>query len=900
MVQTKSQTGSGSTGGGSNNKPNTNKGGFTNSNTNAWGAFNNNKQEQHSNKKSNSSNKQQHSASTSPPKKQQSSTTSTTTTPTPNSTNNVNNIPNQHQPTTSTVVNNTNGTTFPTTQNDEQQNQLLQIHRERFSFLFLHFVGQLVELITSSGDVYEGIFHTVNSIDIKTADSVNVVLKLVKLKKHGKTNVDQKTLQKNYQTVFETLVFKSKDIFQIYAKNITFASERKVKNRFMTDTEISNRMLEERELVKWQPEDQDLDDSLLSLEESVPHNVRNWDQFAENYRKFGVTSTYEEHVYTTYLDRDSEFYKLHEEKAQKIAEEIERQTPGDNTNIHILEERGLLNQMDYSEEDLYSSVIRENEVMKPGNKNNKKSSSKKATIVTNTTTSINNNSPAKYIPPHQRDKMKPSSITIPSKTSITTATVSKEITTTTSKDDSSVGMSSKPTPISLANIATKARSSSQVVLPHPSIISKSLAEEKSPKGAVPSRLLLETKTRNARSNSFSGMEHIGPIEPIRLQIIEEHKRLRKQLYPERLRSGSIGSQSSTPNSPTIAPKSPKISSPIVSDINRLDAIILEPPRPKIPEHVLSDYMDFKSKISKTPLNRERETASLKAFSVSLTKISDKFTTTNTSSTITSTSLLNTMKEKNKSATPTVLETKKEEKKVTETKAVTSSGNTTVASSSTTTITTKTKSTLNPNAKEFRFNPNATAFVPKGVSSGSSSSTTTTTTATTSSVTTNMMPQVPPPMTFYPPVFTPPTGYPGYVPPNMIYQPYNPSGINTFTRSQSWANLSTVDDRPLTDYFFKEVALDQLPDPKTVGPSWLYNYDDLDQRRSYKENDPISHPEYDPQPTAMPYPGPYGYGYPPMIPPQFPPANIPPYNYQPPPYAYQPMQPLPKRDTNERY
>jgi PAB1-binding protein PBP1 len=47
-----------------------------------------------------------------------------------------------------------------------------------------------------------------------------------------------------------------------------------------------------------------------------------WDQFAANEQMFGVTTTFDEEVYTTKLDRTAADYKERERKAQRIASEI--------------------------------------------------------------------------------------------------------------------------------------------------------------------------------------------------------------------------------------------------------------------------------------------------------------------------------------------------------------------------------------------------------------------------------------------------------------------------------------------------------------------------------------------------------------------------------------------------
>jgi PAB1-binding protein PBP1 len=51
-------------------------------------------------------------------------------------------------------------------------------------------------------------------------------------------------------------------------------------------------------------------------------NNTTWDQFAANEELFGVTTNFDEDVYTTKIDRSAADYKERERKAQKIANEI--------------------------------------------------------------------------------------------------------------------------------------------------------------------------------------------------------------------------------------------------------------------------------------------------------------------------------------------------------------------------------------------------------------------------------------------------------------------------------------------------------------------------------------------------------------------------------------------------
>jgi hypothetical protein len=49
-----------------------------------------------------------------------------------------------------------------------------------------------------------------------------------------------------------------------------------------------------------------------------------WDQFDANEQLFGITTSFDEAVYTTKLDRNAPDFKERERKAQQIADEINR------------------------------------------------------------------------------------------------------------------------------------------------------------------------------------------------------------------------------------------------------------------------------------------------------------------------------------------------------------------------------------------------------------------------------------------------------------------------------------------------------------------------------------------------------------------------------------------------
>jgi hypothetical protein len=126
-----------------------------------------------------------------------------------------------------------------------------------------------------------------------------------------------------------------------------------INSAFRTDADISasvNRS--EKVLQPWVPEaGPDVD---LSLESG---GQTDWDQFEANNRLFGASSTYDENLYTTQIDRSAPSYSRREADAARIAREIERTT---STNAHMREERGQAIENDgEDEEDKYSGVRRD-------------------------------------------------------------------------------------------------------------------------------------------------------------------------------------------------------------------------------------------------------------------------------------------------------------------------------------------------------------------------------------------------------------------------------------------------------------------------------------------------------------------------------------------------------------
>lgn len=135
-----------------------------------------------------------------------------------------------------------------------------------------------------------------------------------------------------------SVVFNSHEINLLTAVSSTADSDGSgaggAASNFATDTQISSRPYRERELERWQPDADDVQFS-GSLDDERP-TKRGWDQFAINAQKFEVKSTFDMRHYTTELDQNSDFYKANEHRAEKLAQEIMRET---SNNVHVALDR---------------------------------------------------------------------------------------------------------------------------------------------------------------------------------------------------------------------------------------------------------------------------------------------------------------------------------------------------------------------------------------------------------------------------------------------------------------------------------------------------------------------------------------------------------------------------------
>ena len=109
-------------------------------------------------------------------------------------------------------------------------------------------------------------------------------------------------------------------------------------SRFKTDTDISGgSTVRERNLQKWESSADVPPDSSLNLSLESGSNTQPWDQFAANQRLFGLQSNYDEHFYTTKIDKSHPEYEKRVADAERREREIMGSAP---MTAHVAEERG--------------------------------------------------------------------------------------------------------------------------------------------------------------------------------------------------------------------------------------------------------------------------------------------------------------------------------------------------------------------------------------------------------------------------------------------------------------------------------------------------------------------------------------------------------------------------------
>eukprot|EP00425_Heterocapsa_triquetra_P045181 CAMPEP_0195088100 /NCGR_PEP_ID=MMETSP0448-20130528/27751_1 /TAXON_ID=66468 /ORGANISM="Heterocapsa triquestra, Strain CCMP 448" /LENGTH=436 /DNA_ID=CAMNT_0040121717 /DNA_START=42 /DNA_END=1348 /DNA_ORIENTATION=+ len=201
----------------------------------------------------------------------------------------------------------------PTDARDGARSREMDGNRERLIFCCATIVGQKVSVKCRNDISYEGVFHSC-SLDGDFSITIRHARKLPS----GET--------------VSTLVIPGKDFLQLTANGVppprsAEATRAGHGSGFQTDGQIAERMVHgnDRELVPWQQgkgEDGELGGTMEQASGGGGGSGGNWDQFAANEKMFGITSTYDENIYTTKLD-PSTIPKAKRDEAERIAREIE-------------------------------------------------------------------------------------------------------------------------------------------------------------------------------------------------------------------------------------------------------------------------------------------------------------------------------------------------------------------------------------------------------------------------------------------------------------------------------------------------------------------------------------------------------------------------------------------------
>lgn len=245
---------------------------------------------------------------------------------------------------------------YSPTLNNEDINQdptvAKQMH-DRMLYLLGNLTGIIVEATVKDGSKFRGIFHGAS-----TEGDLGIALKLAQKTFDPSAPIDKNKTNPN--PIKNTLMIFSADLVEINAVDVdltaTEATSSTDRHTFKTDTDISGKLdIKERELHKWAPAE---DENALGLLEGDLESSGggSWDQFAANEKLFGLKTDFDEEIYTTTLNRSAPGYKDREKRAIKMANEIQKTS---TTNVHMLEERGIVDDSGLDEEDLYGAVVRD-------------------------------------------------------------------------------------------------------------------------------------------------------------------------------------------------------------------------------------------------------------------------------------------------------------------------------------------------------------------------------------------------------------------------------------------------------------------------------------------------------------------------------------------------------------
>ncbi|EGD99172.1 PAB1 binding protein [Trichophyton tonsurans CBS 112818] len=231
---------------------------------------------------------------------------------------------------------------------------------DRLIFLLTAAIGSNVSLTMKDGEKFTGIF---SGSTLESNETI-LILKMARRPTSESDSAQSNGVSQNepsyvgsgsdHQLLIDVQDITCLDIQSLSTSGVVAKDQNGASSGFRTDTDISgNQPGRERQLQRWEPSGTDA--TLDWTPESS--GTAGWDQFETNARLFGATSSYDENIYTTRIDRSDPSYKRKEAEAARIAREIES---ADTDNAHMREERGHVHQQDDTDEEAkYSGVRRD-------------------------------------------------------------------------------------------------------------------------------------------------------------------------------------------------------------------------------------------------------------------------------------------------------------------------------------------------------------------------------------------------------------------------------------------------------------------------------------------------------------------------------------------------------------
>ncbi|XP_078680696.1 ataxin-2-like protein isoform X15 [Branchiostoma floridae x Branchiostoma belcheri] len=208
----------------------------------------------------------------------------------------------------------------PVAQNVQGQNAPLEgvYANSRLIHIATSLVGNVVQVQVKDGSIYEGVFRTMSP-------KMEVVLELA-----HKVEVGQTSLPSRDQ-LQEKLIFHQENVVMLTALDVDLDYATKADS--FTDAAISkfNGQIGEKELQPWEADSEQAPDLLLDADGGTVSS-NGWDaaeMFRTNEKRYGVQSSYDSSLagYTTQLkEEDTKEYREKRDRAQRIADEIERST----------------------------------------------------------------------------------------------------------------------------------------------------------------------------------------------------------------------------------------------------------------------------------------------------------------------------------------------------------------------------------------------------------------------------------------------------------------------------------------------------------------------------------------------------------------------------------------------